>query len=92
MESLSAAWQYYTLGLLVVISILSQMSMKREGLIAPDLRGIQEFNECILESSLSDAGFEGSCFTWSNNQQRHHRIWQRLDRILVNGETMQIWD
>lgn len=31
-------------------------------------------------------GYEGNDLTWSNNQSGRRRIWQRLDRVLINGE------
>lgn len=51
-------------------------------------QGMQDFNEFLIEASLSDAGFEGNLYTWSNNKKGRHRIWQRLDRILINGEAL----
>ncbi|KAL9664842.1 hypothetical protein QQ045_020251 [Rhodiola kirilowii] len=43
------------------------------------------FNEFQLQAGLSDCGFKGPPFTWSNNQSGSGRIWERLDRSLVNG-------
>lgn len=60
-------------------------SEKRGGL-APDYGSIQDFHECMLGSNLSEIGFEGNESTWCNNQHGRNRIWQRLDRILGNGE------
>lgn len=37
------------------------------------------------QAGLDDAGYEGSIYTWRNNQEGGARIWQRLDRFLVNG-------
>lgn len=60
--------------------------MKRR--VVPNTLGILEFNEFMMEASLSDAGFEETPFTWSNNQVGRHRIWQRLDRFLINGDLL----
>ncbi|KAL9679888.1 hypothetical protein QQ045_017759 [Rhodiola kirilowii] len=46
------------------------------------------FNEFQLQACLSDCGFKGPPFTWSNNQSGSGRIWERLDRSLVNGLAM----
>ncbi|KAL9688613.1 hypothetical protein QQ045_033036 [Rhodiola kirilowii] len=46
------------------------------------------FNEFLLQASLSDGGFKGTPFTWSNNQSGLGRIWERLDRSLLNGLAM----
>ncbi|KAL9687038.1 hypothetical protein QQ045_031434 [Rhodiola kirilowii] len=43
------------------------------------------FNEFQLQADLSDGGFKGSSFTWSNNQSGSGRIWERLDRSILNG-------
>ncbi|XP_012853646.1 PREDICTED: uncharacterized protein LOC105973172 [Erythranthe guttata] len=59
---------------------------EKNGGNAADLRGIQDFRECIIQAGLSDIGFVGNRYTWSNNQRGSRRIWERLDRILINGE------
>ncbi|KAL9682982.1 hypothetical protein QQ045_014794 [Rhodiola kirilowii] len=46
------------------------------------------FNEFFLQAGLSDGGFKGNPFTWSNNQSGSGRIWERLDRSLLNGLVM----
>ncbi|KAL9667981.1 hypothetical protein QQ045_002351 [Rhodiola kirilowii] len=46
------------------------------------------FNEFQLQAGLSDGGFSGSPYTWSNNQSGVNRIWERLDRTLLNGLAM----
>ncbi|XP_012845938.1 PREDICTED: uncharacterized protein LOC105965938 [Erythranthe guttata] len=48
--------------------------------------GMQDFNDFLVDARLTDAGFVGNIFTWSNNQRGQNRIWQRLDRILLNAE------
>ncbi|KAG6501607.1 hypothetical protein ZIOFF_041490 [Zingiber officinale] len=40
---------------------------------------IKEFNDFLMLSGLSDHGFVGDKFTWTNK-----RIWKRLDRILIS--------
>ncbi|KAL9670398.1 hypothetical protein QQ045_007949 [Rhodiola kirilowii] len=46
------------------------------------------FNDFLLQAGLSDGGFKGNPFTWSNNQSGSGRIWERLDRSLLNGLAM----
>ncbi|KAL9663808.1 hypothetical protein QQ045_019199 [Rhodiola kirilowii] len=48
-------------------------------------KAIRDFNEFMASVGVSDAGFEGAPFTWSNNQNGSSRIWEKLDRCLVNG-------
>ncbi|KAL0361196.1 UNVERIFIED_CONTAM: hypothetical protein Sradi_3804100 [Sesamum radiatum] len=43
----------------------------------PTHHSIEEFNKAIFDCGLSDVGFEGRKYTWTN-----YRLWQRLDRIL----------
>lgn len=45
---------------------------------------MQEIRDVIDECGLSDPGFIGPKFTWSNNQFNGEIIWERLDRFLIN--------
>lgn len=47
---------------------------------------LDDFGAFIVECGLSDAGFEGSPYTWHSG-----RIWQRLDRVLINPEWYQLF-
>ncbi|KAL9681645.1 hypothetical protein QQ045_013431 [Rhodiola kirilowii] len=49
---------------------------------------IRDFNDFMANVGVSDAGYSGSPFTWSNNQSGTSRIWLRLDRALLNGRAM----
>ncbi|CAM8975881.1 unnamed protein product [Rhodiola kirilowii] len=49
---------------------------------------MSDFNEFQMDCGLSDAGYTGSKFTWSNNRSEDHQIWMRLDRVLINGATL----
>ncbi|CAM8923331.1 unnamed protein product [Rhodiola kirilowii] len=51
-------------------------------------KSIRQFNDFMAKVGISDAGYEGSPFTWSNNQEGASRIWERLDRCLINGLAM----
>ncbi|GAA0158400.1 hypothetical protein LIER_15442 [Lithospermum erythrorhizon] len=42
-------------------------------------RALEEFNECILNCRLEDAGYKGLSFSWTNG-----RVSKRLDRVLLN--------
>lgn len=55
-------------------------SEKRGGL-PPDLGSIQDFQECMAASNLTEVNYEGDDYTWCNNQAGNRRIWQRLDRV-----------
>ncbi|KAL6565178.1 hypothetical protein OROMI_016628 [Orobanche minor] len=44
-------------------------------------RDMEEFNDVLLNSSLTDGGFVGSPYTWYSDG-----VWQRLDRILISPE------
>lgn len=45
---------------------------------------IHDFRETIMRNELIDAGFIGDVFIWCNNHRGHERIWERLDRALIN--------
>ncbi|KAL9668229.1 hypothetical protein QQ045_002606 [Rhodiola kirilowii] len=49
---------------------------------------LQEFNDFQLLAGLSDGGYKGNPYTWSNNQVGDKRIWERLDRVLLNGHAL----
>ncbi|KAJ0989775.1 hypothetical protein J5N97_008131 [Dioscorea zingiberensis] len=44
------------------------------------------FSEFVSSSQLMDLGYQGSPFTWTNNQQGLARRWARLDRFLANND------
>lgn len=61
---------------------------EKQGGNPPNLIGIQEFNHFILDAGLSDVGFHGSKYTWSCNCSGLHRIWERLDQVLLNEDCL----
>jgi len=52
---------------------------------APNIRAMNDFTHFQHDNDLIDLGFEGSMYTWSNNNP-NNPIWERLDRIMVNHE------
>lgn len=58
--------------------------MEKKGGGQTDLGAIHEFLDCIARNGLIDAGYQGENFTWCNNRRGHARIWERLDRALIN--------
>ncbi|MQM15480.1 hypothetical protein Taro_048426 [Colocasia esculenta] len=61
---------------------------EKKGGNPPSLQAMEDFNVCISASSLNDAGFIGSPFTWSNNRTGLAVVKSRLDRFLINNQ----WD
>ncbi|XP_071928101.1 uncharacterized protein [Coffea arabica] len=45
-----------------------------------------ELMSFMEDAEVFDVGFSGSSFTWCNNRHGMARIWNRLDRLLVNVE------
>ncbi|KAL3617571.1 hypothetical protein CASFOL_037892 [Castilleja foliolosa] len=58
---------------------------EKSGGNAPCMNSIADFNTCLVDNSLSELNHKGNPFTWSNNQQGKSRIWEKLDRILMNS-------
>ncbi|KAK4708977.1 hypothetical protein R3W88_029902 [Solanum pinnatisectum] len=49
---------------------------------------IREFRNCVGSCGLQDLKFTGAFFTWCNKQIRESRVYNRIDRVLVNSD----WD
>lgn len=47
---------------------------------------MNDFCEVLTACDLRDLGYEGTQFTWCNNRQGEGRIFERLDRFLVNSK------
>ncbi|MQL98843.1 hypothetical protein Taro_031558 [Colocasia esculenta] len=63
---------------------ISTPSEKSGGLFG-NLQSMVDFNAFMHASSLVDAGFVGSPFTWVNNRTGQASIKARLDRFLMNS-------
>ncbi|VFQ60700.1 unnamed protein product [Cuscuta campestris] len=50
------------------------------------------FKNCLGECGLEDLPYEGSKYTWTNNQDLDHRIYSKLDRVLGNVEWLIKFD
>lgn len=57
-----------------------------------DVRSILDFNNFLMSAGLSDAGFNGTKYTWINNRKGDDNIIERLDRFLINGEFIARYD
>ncbi|XP_060177798.1 uncharacterized protein LOC132607735 [Lycium barbarum] len=45
-----------------------------------------------MDCDLIDPGYSGSTFTWCNGWAPEKRVWQRLDRVLINHNWMNLFD
>ncbi|KAL2453200.1 Uncharacterized protein Adt_49302 [Abeliophyllum distichum] len=43
-------------------------------------RGTSDFADMMMDCGLTDAGYSGSQYTWTNG-----RVWKRLERVLINS-------
>lgn len=50
---------------------------------------INAFNLFLVQAGLTDIGYQGNDFTWSNNQDGAACIWERLDRVLLNSYALR---
>lgn len=49
---------------------------------------VYEFNQMIETNGLSDAGYTGNKFTWSNSRAGNAKILERMDRLLFSTNWM----
>lgn len=49
------------------------------------------FNLTLIDCELSDIGFEGCFFTWTNNQRTPRTVRCKLDRVCVNQVAMTLF-
>ncbi|KAL0391781.1 UNVERIFIED_CONTAM: hypothetical protein Sradi_2400900 [Sesamum radiatum] len=47
---------------------------------------IEEFRDCLLDCQLSDLGFRGAKFTWSNHREGAANVFVRLDRACASPD------
>jgi hypothetical protein len=47
---------------------------------------MKAFRDVLQDCSLSDLGFQGSLFTWTNGREGDDFIKERLDRAVANHE------
>lgn len=50
------------------------------------------FIQCIMDCELLDVGYSGSNFIWCNGRAPDRRVWQKLDRVLVNHQWADFFD
>lgn len=50
------------------------------------------FRECLEDCQLTDLGFTGPKFTWNNKQVGEDNVRVRLDRVVANGQFLEIFD
>jgi hypothetical protein len=53
---------------------------------------IAGFCDCLQDCGLSDIGFDGPKFTWSNRQDADQHIKVRLDRAVANSEFLRLFE
>ncbi|XP_071939975.1 uncharacterized protein [Coffea arabica] len=49
-----------------------------------------ELMSFMEEAGVFDVGFSGASFTWCNNRRGSARVSKRLDRLLINGECLNL--
>lgn len=50
------------------------------------------FVQCIMDYELLDVGYTGSSFTQCNGWSPDKRVCQRLDRVLINHDQLNIFE
>ncbi|KAL9662694.1 hypothetical protein QQ045_027527 [Rhodiola kirilowii] len=64
-------------------NVISNWDEKRGGNLDDD-GSMDTFNQFHMDAGVSDVGFKGNPFTWSNNHRGDTRVWERLDRVICN--------
>ncbi|XP_020674625.2 uncharacterized protein LOC110093913 [Dendrobium catenatum] len=52
-------------------------------------KGPREMKGFMMNANFHDVGYVGPRFTWCNNKEGASRIWERLDRCMVNSVAIQ---
>ncbi|XP_027151252.1 uncharacterized protein LOC113751439 [Coffea eugenioides] len=81
-ERVSTSGPWMAAGDFNVVSAMEE----REGGAPANARNMEEFNDSMFKCGLFALEFVGPKFTWTNGS-----VWQRLDRILVNGKWMDAY-
>ncbi|KAJ4770731.1 DNAse I-like superfamily protein [Rhynchospora pubera] len=50
-----------------------------------------EFQDFVFSAGLLDLGYKGPAYTWTNNRSVSNAIYQRLDRVLVTPNWLQLY-
>ncbi|KAL9689838.1 hypothetical protein QQ045_010229 [Rhodiola kirilowii] len=66
-------------------NVISNWDEKRGGNLDDD-GSMDAFNQFHMDAGVSDVGFKGNPFTWSNNHRGDTRVWERLDRVICNDQ------
>lgn len=47
---------------------------------------IKDFRKCMRECNLQELKSSGAFYTWNNKQEEQHRVYIRIDRVIINTE------
>ncbi|XP_028547939.1 uncharacterized protein LOC110093766 [Dendrobium catenatum] len=61
---------------------------KRDGKRFYLSKGSKDLNNFMINNDFHDIGFVGPSYTWCNNKKGNSRIWERLDRCLLNSKAI----
>jgi hypothetical protein len=78
--------------LLVVILMKHFSNMSILALVERSETQMNLFKDCLDECGLVDLGSLGPTFTWSNQQDGDSLVRVRLDRVVVNGAFLAVFD
>ncbi|KAL9665044.1 hypothetical protein QQ045_020453 [Rhodiola kirilowii] len=66
-------------------NVISKWDEKRGGNLDDD-GSMDAINQFHMDACVSDVGFKGNPFTWSNNHRGETRVWERLDHVICNDQ------
>ncbi|XP_070029459.1 uncharacterized protein [Nicotiana sylvestris] len=91
-DTLRGIAAFYNLPWVVIgdFNCITDAVEKKGGLLHKAYKSIP-FQNCMVDCCLTDAGYNGSTYTWCNGRSPKYRIWKRLDRALLNHEWLDIF-
>ncbi|KAF9589240.1 hypothetical protein IFM89_020678 [Coptis chinensis] len=72
-------------------NIVSEIS-ERKGGGTPCLAAMSDFNSFIHSNALTDSTTMGFKYSWCNKRMGHRRMYQKIDRMLVNQRWLDVAD
>lgn len=71
--------------------MLYSQDLKKRGGSTINVESMDAFAQCLSTCGLSDMGYYGYPFTWTNGREGRDSVQERLDRALANKDCLDLW-